>query len=56
MFIFELIITLLLIGAILSLIARRIGIPYPALLALAGAVHHDLKGRYKGVKFNPLIV
>jgi len=35
--IFELTIALLLIGAVLSLWADRVGIPYPALLALAGA-------------------
>jgi len=38
MFIFELVIALLLIGAVLSLCAGRIGVPYPALLAMAGAV------------------
>src|SRR5437660_1817594 len=37
MFIFELIVALLLIGAVLSLWAARLGIPYPALLALTGA-------------------
>jgi len=35
--VFELTITLLLVGAILSMWAERFGIPYPALLALAGA-------------------
>ena len=35
--IFELTIALLLVGAVLSLWADRFGIPYPALLALAGA-------------------
>src|SRR5215208_5505368 len=34
MFIFELVIVLLLIGAVLSLCAGRIGVPYPALLAM----------------------
>ena len=34
--IFELVIGLLLLGAVLSLWANRIGVPYPALLALAG--------------------
>jgi monovalent cation/hydrogen antiporter len=34
--VFELTITLLLVGAILSMLADRFGIPYPALLALAG--------------------
>jgi monovalent cation/hydrogen antiporter len=34
---FELVITLLLIGAVLSMWANRVGIPYPALLALGGA-------------------
>jgi len=37
MFIFELVIALLLVGAVLSLWAARLGVPYPALLALAGA-------------------
>ncbi|PWT73620.1 MAG: hypothetical protein C5B46_05150 [Proteobacteria bacterium] len=37
MFFFEVVIALLLIGALLSLWAGRIGVPYPALLALAGA-------------------
>ena len=35
--VFELTIALLLVGAILSMWAERFGIPYPALLALAGA-------------------
>ena len=34
--IFELVIGLLLLGAVLALWANRIGVPYPALLALAG--------------------
>ena len=34
--IFELVITLLLVGAVLSMWANRLGIPYPAMLALAG--------------------
>ena len=34
--VFELTITLLLVGAILSMLADRFGVPYPALLALAG--------------------
>jgi CPA1 family monovalent cation:H+ antiporter len=34
---FELVVALLLGGAILTLLARRIGAPYPALVALAGA-------------------
>jgi len=37
MFVFEVVIALLLIGALLSLWAGRIAIPYPALLALTGA-------------------
>ena len=37
MAIFELVIALLLVGAVLALWADRIGVPYPALLALAGA-------------------
>src|SRR4051794_1978215 len=35
--IFELIIALLLTGAALTVLAQRMGAPYPALLALAGA-------------------
>src|SRR5579863_2171469 len=35
--IFELTLTLLLVGAVLAMWADRLGIPYPALLALAGA-------------------
>jgi hypothetical protein len=37
MFIFEIVIALLLIGAVLSLWAARLGVPYPALLAFTGA-------------------
>jgi CPA1 family monovalent cation:H+ antiporter len=37
MVVFEVIITLLLAGALLAALARRIGTPYPALVALAGA-------------------
>lgn len=37
MFIFELVIGLLLVGAVLSLWAERLRVPYPALLALTGA-------------------
>ena len=37
MILFELVIALLLVGALLALWADRLGIPYPALLALAGA-------------------
>jgi CPA1 family monovalent cation:H+ antiporter len=37
MAIFELVIALLLVGAVLALFSDRIGVPYPALLALAGA-------------------
>ncbi|GAH47416.1 unnamed protein product, partial [marine sediment metagenome] len=37
MLLFELVIALLVLGAILTLWANRIGVPYPALLALAGA-------------------
>lgn len=36
MALFEIIIALLLVGAVLSLWADRLGVPYPALLALAG--------------------
>ena len=34
---FELVILLLLVGAVLSMWANRMGVPYPAMLALAGA-------------------
>src|SRR6186713_947889 len=37
MILFELVIALLVLGALLTLWANRIGVPYPALLALAGA-------------------
>jgi CPA1 family monovalent cation:H+ antiporter len=37
MIVFELVIGLLFVGALLSLLARRARVPYPALLALAGA-------------------
>jgi Na+/H+ antiporter len=37
MVLFELVIALLLLGAILALWANRLGVPYPALLSLAGA-------------------
>jgi monovalent cation/hydrogen antiporter len=37
MVLFEIVIVLLLMGAVLALWADRIGVPYPALLALAGA-------------------
>ncbi|HEY0342631.1 MAG TPA: cation:proton antiporter, partial [Steroidobacteraceae bacterium] len=35
--VFELVITLLLVGALFSLWANRLGVPYPAMLAVAGA-------------------
>lgn len=38
MLLFELVIALLLAGAVLTALAQRIGAPYPALLALAGVV------------------
>ncbi len=37
MLVFEVAVALLLVGAVLAAIARRIGTPYPALVALAGA-------------------
>lgn len=37
MLVFEVVIALLLVGAVLAALARRIGTPYPALVALAGA-------------------
>ena len=42
--VFELVITLLLVGAVLSALARRFHAPYPALLALAGAALALLPG------------
>ena len=42
--VFELVITLLLVGAVLSAVARRLHAPYPALLALAGAALALLPG------------
>src|SRR5579872_7228146 len=44
MLIFELVISLLLIGAVLALWADRLAVPYPALLALAGAALALLPG------------
>jgi CPA1 family monovalent cation:H+ antiporter len=35
--VFEIVVALLLVGAVLAAVARRIGAPYPALMALAGA-------------------
>jgi CPA1 family monovalent cation:H+ antiporter len=35
--VFEVVIAMLVVGAALAVIARRIGAPYPALVALAGA-------------------
>ena len=35
--VFEVVVALLLAGALLAALARRIGTPYPALVALAGA-------------------
>jgi monovalent cation/hydrogen antiporter len=37
MAVFELVITLLFVGAVLAALARRLNAPYPALLALTGA-------------------
>lgn len=41
MAVFEVVIALLLLGAALAAVARRIGAPYPALVALAGGRHTD---------------
>jgi NhaP-type Na+/H+ or K+/H+ antiporter len=38
MVLFEIVISLLLIGALLTLAAQRLGAPYPAFVAVAGAV------------------
>src|SRR5437588_7454257 len=37
MYVFEVVVAMLLVGAALAAVARRIGAPYPALVALAGA-------------------
>src|SRR6185437_1668398 len=37
MALFQIVIALLLVGAVLAAVARRVNLPYPALLALAGA-------------------
>src|SRR5438128_12652309 len=44
MAVFELVLTLLLVGAVLAALARRFNVPYPALLALAGAALALLPG------------
>lgn len=44
MVLFELVIALLLVGAVLALWAERLAVPYPALLALAGAALALLPG------------
>ena len=44
MLIFEIVIALLLVGALLSLCANRLRVPYPALLALVGALLAFLPG------------
>ena len=49
---FELVIALLLVGAVLSAWARHISVPYPALLALAGA-GLALLPRMPGVMLDP---
>ncbi len=48
MILFEIIVALLLIGAVLALWADRIGVPYPALLALAGRGCRADPGRSAG--------
>ena len=37
MIVFEIVVVMLLVGAVLAAVARRVGAPYPALVALAGA-------------------
>ena len=49
MVVFELVIALLLVGAVLSAVARRVNAPYPALLALAGAALVSSLGSWKGL-------
>jgi monovalent cation/hydrogen antiporter len=44
MHVFEIVIALVLGGAVLSAFARRIGAPYPALVALAGTILAMLPG------------
>ncbi|HKP98037.1 MAG TPA: cation:proton antiporter, partial [Fibrobacteria bacterium] len=52
MFLFELVIGLLLLGAFLALWADRLGVPYPALLALVGALVALVPGA-PGVALDP---
>jgi Na+/H+ antiporter len=52
MAVFEIVIALLLLGAILAAIARRIGMPYPALVAIAGAAL-ALFPRMPSIVFDP---
>ena len=37
MYVFEVVVAMLLVGAALAALARRLGAPYPALVGLAGA-------------------
>ena len=53
MILFELLIALLLAGAVLTAVAQRIGAPYPALLALAGVVLALLPPEIPAVRLDP---
>ena len=50
---FELVIALLLAGAVLTALANKIGAPYPALLALAGAILALLPPEIPAVQLDP---
>src|SRR4051794_9212103 len=52
---FEITIVLLLAGAVLAAVARRIGAPYPAFLAIAGAVLALVPGT-PGLTLDPALV
>ena len=53
MLLFELLIALLLGGAILTAVANRIGAPYPVLLALAGTALAIAPVNVPGVQLDP---
>ena len=53
MILFELLIALLLAGAVLTAVAQRIGAPYPALLALAGVVLALLPPEIPAIRLDP---
>lgn len=53
MLLFELLISLLIGGAALTAIASKVGAPYPALLALAGAVLAVAPVHFPGIRLDP---